>query len=117
MKGLNQFVEARIQGAIARGELDGLPGQGKPLKVDDLAGFSKEERIEALLRRAVGGPPEEVTLLREIAELREQFQAAQSDVEKEQLRKAIQEKSTRLSILFEATGRSILVNRALDFMP
>ena len=33
--GLDSLVEARIERSIERGELTGLPGEGRPLALDD----------------------------------------------------------------------------------
>jgi|HubBroStandDraft_4_1064222.scaffolds.fasta_scaffold1244327_1 hypothetical protein len=117
MKGFDQLVEARIREAAARGDLDNLPGAGKPLPLDDLAGLSHDERVEALLLRSVGAPPEEVRLLREIAEHREALARDPPPEEKARLVKSLRDKSLRLSILFEKGGRFVLANEALRFMP
>ncbi len=117
MKGFDRLVEARIQDAIPRGALDHLPGEGKPLPEDDLAGLSQQERFEALLVRSAGGTPEEVTLLREIAELREALAKDPPAPERERLSQALADKALRLSILFEKAGKFVLANQAARFMP
>jgi hypothetical protein len=115
-KGLDRLVEARIQEAASRGVLSHLPGEGKPLDLDDLAGLSHEERVEALLLRSAGAP-EEVDLLREIAALREALAEAPPEPRRSRLAKELRDKSLRLSVLFEHAGRYILANDALRFMP
>lgn len=112
-KSMNRIVEARIQEAISRGDFDKLPGRGKPLKEDDLAGLTHDERIEAILARCVGGVPEEVTLLREISELREALAAPQSAPEARRLAAALRDKSIRLSVLFEASGKMVMAREVL----
>lgn len=116
-KGIDRLVEMQIQSAEKRGALENLPGEGKPHDVDDLAGLSHDERIEALLARSTGAVPEEVILLREIADLREALERSADAAEQEQLRAALREKSVRLSILFERSGKYILANEALKFVP
>ncbi|WP_437816217.1 DUF1992 domain-containing protein [Sorangium sp. So ce1078] len=108
-KGLEQLVESRIQDAIARGDFDRLPGQGKPLKEDDLGGLSRDERAEVLLARCVGSVPEEVQLLREIAELREALARAPAGPARQRLAQALRDRALRLNILFEASGKHVLV--------
>lgn len=117
MSGFDRLVEARIQEAASRGALDDLPGAGKPLDLNDLAGLSQEERVEALLIRSAGGTPEEVDLLREIAALREALERGPTEKERPLLVKQIRDKSLRLSMLFERTGRFMLANEAMRFMP
>ncbi|KYF97986.1 hypothetical protein BE20_55055 [Sorangium cellulosum] len=108
-RGLDQLVESRIQGAIARGELDRLPGQGKPLKEDDLSGLSRDERMEVLLARCAGSAPEEVQLLREIADLREAIARAPAGPARQKLAQTLKDRTLRLTLLFEASGKHVLV--------
>jgi hypothetical protein len=42
---LDQIAEARIQAAIDQGELRDLPGQGKPLQLDDDSAIPEELRV------------------------------------------------------------------------
>ncbi|WP_437730586.1 DUF1992 domain-containing protein [Sorangium sp. So ce1335] len=112
-KGLEHLVESRIQASIARGDLDRLPGQGKPLKEDDLTGLSREERLGVLLARCAGSAPEEVRLLREVADLREAIARAPEGAARQKLVRALRDATLRLSVLFEASGKHVLV-RLLD---
>lgn len=112
-KSMDRIAEARIQQAISRGELDKLPGSGKPLKEDDLAGLTREERFEAILARCVGGVPEEVTLLREISEIRAALSAPKGEAEARRLEAALRDKSIRLSVLFEASGKMLMAREVL----
>jgi len=107
------LVEARIREAEARGAFDDLPGKGKPLPEDDLAGLPYEERIAALIHRGTGGAPEEVQLIRETAELREELAAKTDPAERSRIEAELQKKTTRLAILFEASGRHALVHSEL----
>lgn len=114
---LDRLVEARIAEAASRGVLDNLPGAGKPLDLDDLAGLSHDERVEALLLRSLGGPPEEVELMKEIAALREQLSKGPPEAERARIERRLRDQSLRLSVLFERSGRFLLANQALRFMP
>lgn len=117
MKGFDRLVEARIQQAASSGALDHLPGSGKPMNLDDLAGLSHDERVEALLLRAAGGLPEEVELLRDLAALREALAKSEGAAERARITALIEQKALRLSVLFESSGRYVLANQALRFMP
>lgn len=102
MKGWNALVEARIAEAQAKGTFEGLPGAGKPLPPDPAMSLPAEERQEVLVQRSLGAAPEEVTLLREIAELRERLANAPGD---EEAVRALGKKRDRLRFLFESSGR------------
>ena len=67
--GLDALVETRIERAIERGELAGLPGQGRPIALDDDAGVAPELRLAHRILKNAGYVPEEVELRREIASL------------------------------------------------
>jgi len=65
-----RLAEQRIEEAMARGEFDDLPGAGKPLPEDDLAGVPPELRLACRILKNAGYLPEEVQLRREIASVR-----------------------------------------------
>lgn len=112
-KDFQMLVEARIQEAAVKGSFDNLPGKGKPLPKDPLEGLPYEDRIAALIHRTAGSAPEEVELLREIAQLREARDAARDAEEKRKIAETLQRKALRLTMLFEASGRHVLVNSDL----
>ena len=64
--GLDSLVEARIEHAIARGELNDLPGQGRPLALDDDTCVAPELRLAHRILKNAGYVPDEVELRREI---------------------------------------------------
>ena len=66
---LDSLVEARIERAIERGELDNLPGRGRALDLDDDACVAPELRLAYRILKNAGIVPEEVELRREIASL------------------------------------------------
>lgn len=113
MKALDRLVEARIREAQQRGALDNLEGAGRPLDLDDLSGLSRDERVEALLMRSQGGTPEEVTLLRRIAELREALGKGPPEELRAGLETELREQSLRLSVLFEKSGRFLMASEVL----
>jgi len=69
MTGLDALVEARIVRAIERGELNDLPGQGRPLSLDDDTCVAHEVRLAYRILKNAGFVPEEVELRREIMDL------------------------------------------------
>ena len=67
--GLDALVETRIERAIERGELAGLPGQGRPIALDDGACVAPELRLAHRILKNAGYVPEEIELRREITSL------------------------------------------------
>lgn len=64
-----RIAEQRILDAIARGELDHLPGAGAPLDLDDDFLVPPEMRLAFRVLKNAGYIPEEVSLRREISDL------------------------------------------------
>jgi hypothetical protein len=63
------LAEKKIAEAIARGELSDLPGEGKPLELDDDANVPEDLRVAYRILKNAGFVPPEVESLREIGEL------------------------------------------------
>jgi len=71
MDALDRLAEKRIREAIERGELAGLEGAGRPLRLSDESMIAPELRAAYRVLRNAGFVPEEVTLRRELGELEE----------------------------------------------
>lgn len=69
MYALDAIAERRILQAIARGELDGLPGAGRPLALDDDALVPDETRVAYRILKNAGFVPAEILEHRQIARL------------------------------------------------
>lgn len=111
------LVEHIVAAAERRGELQNLPGAGRP-QHDELAGLDEDARLDAILGRSGGGASLEVDLRREVAELRAQLAAfAGDDVDRAALRQQLIDRCVRLSVVHEARGHRLLANDCLDFMP
>ena len=63
---LDQIVERRIAEAIERGDFEGLPGEGRPLALDDDRQVPAELRVAYRLLKNAGYVPDEVRLFAEI---------------------------------------------------
>src|ERR1700680_3856199 len=59
------YVEELLQGAVARGEFDNLPGTGKPLNLEDETLAGDKATAYRLLKHNGYAPPE-IELLKEI---------------------------------------------------
>lgn len=66
---LDLIAERKIAEAIGRGELADLPGQGKPLDLEDDALIPEDLRMAWRILRNAGFVPPEVEALRDIGEL------------------------------------------------
>ena len=69
MEFLDAIVEERIQFAMRRGELSGLPGEGKPLQLDDDALVPSELRMAMRILKNAGYIPAELQAISEINQL------------------------------------------------
>lgn len=99
-----RIAEQKIQEAIEQGELDNLPGKGKPLTFDD-AHIPEELRASYKILKNNGVLPVEMELKREIATLESLLQACLADDQKEVLRKQLSNKQVQLGILMDKCKR------------
>ena len=67
--GLDSLVEARIERALECGELTDLPGQGRPLSLEDDTCVAPELRLAYRILKNAGYVPEEIEIRREIMSL------------------------------------------------
>jgi hypothetical protein len=63
------LAERKIEEAIARGELDALPGSGRPLELDDDPLVPEDLRLAYRILKNAGYVPPEVDALRQLAQL------------------------------------------------
>ncbi|RTR06920.1 DnaJ family domain-containing protein [Halomonas nitroreducens] len=66
---VDQLAEAHIRKALDSGELDRLPGRGRPLELDDDSLVPEELRAGYRLLKNAGFLPPELELVREIREV------------------------------------------------
>ena len=66
---LELLAERKIEEAIARGELDDLPGAGRPLDLDDDPLIPEDLRAAYRILKNAGYVPAEVQTLNQITEL------------------------------------------------
>jgi Domain of unknown function (DUF1992). len=86
MDAIAWIAEQRIQEAQARGELDNLPGSGKPLLLEDDSHIPEDVRMAYKILRNAGYVPEEVAERREIQSLLDMLEGAGVADERETLR-------------------------------
>jgi hypothetical protein len=96
---VDQIVERRIAEAIERGEFQDLPGEGRPIELDDDRLVPEELRVAYRILKNAGYIPEEVRLL---AELRSAEQLLLQATAREERSAA----AARLRLLLERVGTS-----------
>ena len=95
-----RIAEQRIQEAIEQGELDNLPGKGKPLIFDD-SHIPPELRASYKILKNNGVLPVEMELKREIASMESLLRVCLGEDQKEKLRKQLSNKQVQLGILMD----------------
>lgn len=98
---LARIAEEKIQEAIKNGELDHLPGKGKPLKLEDLSHVPEDLRAGYILLKNAGIVPEEMQLKKEMISLQKLIDCCSDDEEKAVLTKKLNEKNLRFNMLME----------------
>ncbi|MCB1781089.1 MAG: DUF1992 domain-containing protein [Candidatus Competibacteraceae bacterium] len=115
---LDQMAEARLQEAVDRGELCGLPGEGKPLHLEDDSAIPEELRAAYRLLKNAGFLPPELQWRRELREAEQLLQQlpecdrsrARARLELLQLRLAAHRRSP-MNLLLEDQYRQRLLER------
>ncbi|MEJ2514813.1 MAG: DUF1992 domain-containing protein [Gammaproteobacteria bacterium] len=79
---VHKLAESRIRQAMEAGELDNLPGAGRPLKLDDDRHVPPELRAAYRLLKNSGYLPPEAELRRDIADARALLSAARCEAER-----------------------------------
>ena len=69
MSALPLLAESKIRAAMARGEFDKLPGEGRPLPPEDLSRVPPDLRMGYKLLRNAGCLPPELEARKEVARL------------------------------------------------
>jgi hypothetical protein len=100
------IAERKIAEALARGELDNLPGEGRPLELDDDALIPEELRAAYRILKNAGFVPPEVQALNDIATL-ERF------VNQQEVDAAARAKAVRKLALLRTRIESAYCDKAL----
>jgi hypothetical protein len=98
---LRTLAEVKIRQAIDHGDFDNLPGQGRPLKLEDLSHVPPELRMAYKLLKNNGFLPKEMELQKEIHSLDELIAKTINPEDKTALAKQRLELNLRYQILME----------------
>ncbi|MCW7541591.1 DUF1992 domain-containing protein [Aquabacterium sp. A7-Y] len=99
MSPLERIAEERIARAVEAGELSGLPGEGRPLELDENPLVPAEQRAVMRVLKNAGYVPEELAQLHELRTL----QAALDGLPADEAEKA-QHRLLRLRMALEKAG-------------
>jgi hypothetical protein len=86
---IEKIAEEKIKRALARGELQNLPGEGQPLRLGDDSHVPPELRAGYRLLKNAGFIPPEVSLRKEISQVESLIQMAQATEQKSLLCKKL----------------------------
>ena len=97
---LDFLVEQKLSEAVSRGELDNLPGAGKPLALDDDPLVPEELRLAYRILKNAGFVPPEVESLGEIGQLERFVAETKDDAARAKAVKKLALLKTRLDSLY-----------------
>ncbi|MFD1020781.1 DnaJ family domain-containing protein [Thalassobacillus hwangdonensis] len=95
------IVEEKIKQSIQNGELDNLPGKGKPLPKDDLEHIPDELKMGYRILKNANILPEELQLKKEVVSLEEMIAYCEDPEQKEKYRRQLTEKQLRFQMMME----------------
>src|SRR5947209_5491783 len=98
-------IEKMIQEAMARGDFDNLKGKGKPIDLSAYFATPEDLRMAHSILKSNKFVPEEVDLLREIADLKQQIAACEDDDKRGELVRRLNHRSLAYSIAIEKYKR------------
>ena len=96
---IDKLAERYIIKAMEQGEFDDLPGQGKPLNLDDDRDVPEHLRASYRLLKNAGYLPPELELRKEIQNVEQLINQAQCEGEKRRQTKRLRYLITRLNLM------------------
>lgn len=98
MHWLDRIADEKIQAAIERGELDNLPGAGKPLRIVKNPFVPEDLQVAYKMLKDAGFVPPELELKREIVTLKALLQTVTEEENRTSLARRINELVLRLNL-------------------
>jgi hypothetical protein len=99
-------VEALIKEAQERGELDNLPGKGKPIDLTSYFETPADVRVAQSVLKNAGMQSPEIELLKEVAELRQILVAVVDEEKKKEIQNKIHQKQMEFNLMMERQKRN-----------
>jgi len=94
-------TEAAIREAIERGDFENLKGKGKPLNLNEYFDTPEEVRLGYSILKNAGYIPEEMELLNQISELRDEIKATTDKTKRIELQKKLHDAQLKYNLLME----------------
>lgn len=98
-------IEASIQAAIERGDFENLKGEGKPLNLNEYFDTPEDLRLGYSILKNAGYVPEEVELLNQITELKNQINATIESHQRQKLQKKLLEVQLKYDLRIERSNK------------
>ena len=105
VEALALLAESKIRAAMAEGKFDALPGRGRPLPDDGMAGVPPELRLSVKLLRNAGCLPPELEARKEAARLGALIAATGDPAERRRLSGLRADAELRYRLLVERRAR------------
>jgi TusA-related sulfurtransferase len=99
LSGFHKIVERRIQEAQAQGEFENLPGEGKPLRLEDDSRIPEDLRLAYKILRNANCLPPELELKKEIRQMEDLLESIPDEKEKYRQIKRINFKIMQLNMM------------------
>ena len=98
-------ADEALEQAARAGVFSNLANSGKPLNLDEYFETPEDLRMAYSILKNADTPPEEIGLLREIAELRERIAGERDPARQAALRRDLRDRTLKKDILMERLGR------------
>ena len=99
---LAKIAEMKIKEAIKNGELENLPGKGKPLEIDNMSFIPAELRMAYRIIKNSGLVPVEVSLNKEMDTLKKKIEQSTDEKERTFFKSKLRDLGVRYNILMES---------------
>ncbi|WP_242245575.1 DnaJ family domain-containing protein [Bacillus cereus group sp. BfR-BA-01330] len=95
------IAEEKIRKAIRNGDLDYLPGKGKPLQLEDFSMVPPELRMSYKILKNAGRIPPEMELQKDILKIEDLIACCYDEEERKKLREELTVKTLRFQQVME----------------
>ncbi|MES5924912.1 DUF1992 domain-containing protein [Bacillus cereus group sp. MG9] len=95
------IAEEKIRQAIRNGDLDHIPGKGKPLQLEDFSMVPTELRMSYKILKNAGMIPPEMELQKDILKIEDLIACCYDEVERKELQEELTAKTLRFQQVME----------------
>jgi hypothetical protein len=108
------LAERKIAETVERGEFDDLPGKGKPLNFSDDPLEAPHHRLANKILKNAGIAPLEVSLRRELAQLKREYAQTKTAEERQALMREIRLMALRINLMRQMPVHAEATEAILD---